>query len=139
MSSGLLGKIFHEEFMNSGVSVVAQWIKEPYTMSMRMRVLSLASLSGLRIQRCHKLWLRLQIQVQCGISCSSNSTPSIDRRYGHKKKTKRTYELTEYGYCAVILLSMHLSFLPTNLQAPSRRDPCTCALFVCSELFVLCM
>ena len=71
-------------------------------------------------------------------SASSLGT-SVRHRYGHKKKTKRTYELTEYGYCAVILLSMHLSFLPTNLQAPSRRDPCTCALFVCSELFVLCM
>ena len=31
------------------------------TVSMRMWVLSLASLSGLRIQRCQELWCSLQI------------------------------------------------------------------------------
>ena len=37
---------------------MAQW-KQIQLVSMRMQVLSLASLSGLRIQRCRELWHRL--------------------------------------------------------------------------------
>ena len=48
---------------------------------MRIQVQSLASLSGLRIQYCHKLWYRSQMQLRSGVavavvwagSCSSNS------------------------------------------------------------------
>ena len=39
------------------VSIVAQWIKDSIIVSMRMQILSLASLSGLRIQSCPKLQL----------------------------------------------------------------------------------
>ena len=35
-----------------GVSIVAQWVKEPDMVSIRMWVKSLASLSRLRIQHC---------------------------------------------------------------------------------------
>ena len=35
---------------------------------MRMQVGSLASISGLRIQCCHKLWHRLQMQLGSGIA-----------------------------------------------------------------------
>ena len=52
--------------------------------SMRMQVLPLASLSGLRIQRCHKLQQRLQVRLRSHVavavvsasSCSFCSTPS---------------------------------------------------------------
>ena len=35
---------------------------------MRSQVRSLASLSGLRIQRCHELWCRLQARLGSGIA-----------------------------------------------------------------------
>ena len=52
---------------------------------MRMQVPSLASLSGLRIQRCRELWCRSRTRLGSGIavamvqagSCSSNSIPSL--------------------------------------------------------------
>ena len=44
-----------------GVPIVAQQVKEPSVISVRMQVQSLASLSGLGIQCCHKLWHRLQM------------------------------------------------------------------------------
>ena len=53
------------------------------TNSMRMQVLSLASLSGLRIQCCHELWYRSQSQLVSGVavvkagSCSSYLAPSL--------------------------------------------------------------
>ena len=40
--------------------IVAQW-KRIRLVSVRMQVQSMASLSGLRIQRCHELWCRSQI------------------------------------------------------------------------------
>ena len=36
--------------------------------SMRMQVLSLASLSGLRLWRCLGLWRRLQMQIGSGLA-----------------------------------------------------------------------
>ena len=36
--------------------------------SMRMRVQSLALLSGLKIQHCHKLWYRLQIRLGSSVA-----------------------------------------------------------------------
>ena len=65
--------------------------------SMRMRVWSLASLSGLRIRCCHELWGKSRMWLRSGIavavtwagSYSSSSTPnlgtSICRGYGPKK------------------------------------------------------
>ena len=76
-------------------------------MSMRMGVRSLASLSGLRIQCCHKLWPRSQMQLGPGVavavavvragSCSSDSIPSLGTTICHgcgpekKKKKKRSF------------------------------------------------
>ena len=53
--------------------------------TIRLWVRSLASLSGLRIQRCRELWYRLQIQLRYDVavavawasSYSSDSTPSL--------------------------------------------------------------
>ena len=62
-----------------------------------MQIWSLASLSGLRIWHCHKLWCRLQMRLRSGIAvavtqaCSSSHSAlccetSICCRCGHKKK-----------------------------------------------------
>ena len=75
-----------DNLLNSGrgVPVMAQR-KRIRLGSTRMRVQSLASLSGLRIQRCYKLWCRSQARPRSGIavavsqagSYSSNWTPSL--------------------------------------------------------------
>ena len=67
-----------------GVPVMAQrkWIPLG---TMRLRVWSLALLSGLRIQRCSELWCRLQMWLRFHVavavaqagSCSSDLTPSL--------------------------------------------------------------
>ena len=56
-------KIFYTKLSkNSWVPVVAQW-KRIWLGTMRLQVLPLASLSGLRIQHCGELWCRLQMQL----------------------------------------------------------------------------
>ena len=73
-----------------GVPSVAQWSK-------RMRVLSLASLRGLRIQRCQELWCRSQTQLRSCVvvavvqacSCSSDSAPSLGTSICLKKQKKK--------------------------------------------------
>ena len=45
-----------------GVPIVAQW-KQIRLGTVRLRVPSLASLSGLRIQRCGKLWCRRSLDL----------------------------------------------------------------------------
>ena len=69
-----------------------------------MQVLSLASLGGLRIQGCHELWCRSQMQLESGIavavakagSCSSDYTPSLGtsicHECGHRKDKKKKKE-----------------------------------------------
>ena len=54
---GSLGRVFQN--MLWAVTAVAQW-KQIQLVSMRMRVQSLASLSGLRIWHCCELWCGLQ-------------------------------------------------------------------------------
>ena len=51
------------KFPVCGVPVVAQW-KRIQLGTMRLRVQSLALLSGLRIQRCRELWCRSQMQLR---------------------------------------------------------------------------
>ena len=48
--------------IDSGVPVVAQW-KRIWLVSRKIQVQSLASLGGLRIQRCIELWCRWQIRL----------------------------------------------------------------------------
>ena len=70
--------------------------KRTSLVSMKMRIRSLAPLSGLRIWRCQELWHRSQTCIRAGIavasSCSSHSTPSLRtylcHRCGPKKKKK---------------------------------------------------
>ena len=66
--------------------------------TMRFQVQSLALLSGLRIQHCHELRCRSQMQLGSGIavavagSCSSSWTPSLGTATCHEcgpKKQKK--------------------------------------------------
>ena len=62
----------------------AQW-KQIRLGAMRLRLRSLASLGGLRIQHCRELWCRSQTRLGSGVavavavagSCSSNWIPSL--------------------------------------------------------------
>ena len=53
--------------VNAGVPIVAQQ-KRIRLVSMRMRVPSLALLSGLRIQHCWELWCKSQTRLRPGIA-----------------------------------------------------------------------
>ena len=79
--------------------------QEPDTVSVKTQVQSLASLGGLRIQHCHELQHKLQMQLSSGVavavmwagSYSSDLTSSLGTSIccmcGHKKnktKTKHT-------------------------------------------------
>ena len=81
-----------------GVPIVAQQ-RQIQLVSMRMRVRSLASLSGLRVWRCCELWCRSQIElgsrvvvamVQAG-TCSYDSALSLGTSYaaGTALKSKK--------------------------------------------------
>ena len=64
MSGSFLGLEKNEQ----GVSAVAQLVKNPDIGSVRMWVRYLALFSGLRIQSCHKLWQRLQMQLSASVA-----------------------------------------------------------------------
>ena len=65
-----------------GVPIVAR-LEQTQLVSMRMQILSLALLSGLKMRCCCELWCRLQTQLGSGAagagasSYSSDSTPSL--------------------------------------------------------------
>ena len=79
---------------------MAWWVEGPIECLLRMQVRALASLSGLRIQHCRKLWHRSQMWLGSAVAAAvaqasgdtSDSTPpletSIHHRCGHKKKKK---------------------------------------------------
>ena len=80
--------------------IVSQW-KRIQLGTMRLRVQSLASFSGLRIWDCHELWCSLQMQLRSciavavaqAISCSSDLTSSLGTsmccKWGPKKQKKK--------------------------------------------------
>ena len=112
--------------------------------SVRMRVWSLASLWGLRIQHCHKLQCRSKIWccLSCGVGprCSSNSTPcpgnSICYRYGRKKERKketllapwswtsslRKYEKINFSCLSFPVCGILLQQLEVTNRVPNRID-----------------
>ena len=74
VSELIIYSFFHLRFVSSalqlfciGVPIVALW-KQIWLVTMSTQVRSLASLSGLRIQCCHELWYRLQMQLRSGIA-----------------------------------------------------------------------
>ena len=72
--------------LNTNLQVFPLWLSELRTQrsGFRMQVQSLASLGGLRIWHCHKLWCRRKMQLRSGFpvavvqtsSCSFDSIPS---------------------------------------------------------------
>ena len=50
-----------------GVSVMAQWLMNP-TRNHEVEGSMLASLGGVRIQHCHELWCRSQIQLRSQVA-----------------------------------------------------------------------
>ena len=90
---------------------------------MRTQVRSLASLSGLRIQRCGELWCRSQARLGPGVAVaagqaggySSNLTPSLGTSICcgctlQKTKTNKQTK-TNSPYCIPLGLSAILCFL----------------------------
>ena len=81
-----------------GVPVVAQWLTNLRTM--RLRVRSLALLSGLTIRRCRELWCRLKMWLGSSVavavvqasSYSSDSTPSLWTSICCRSDPKKTKE-----------------------------------------------
>ena len=94
---------------------------------MRMCVQSLASLSGLRIWHCHKLWYRSQTRLRSHIavalaqagSYSSNSTPSLRTSIcswcGPKKTKKKPKILVSLIISIVFLVS--ISFISSFITS----------------------
>ena len=93
--------------------------KRIYLGIMRLRVRSLASLSGSRIWRCLELWCRLQMQLRPGIavavvqagSYNCDSTPSLRTsicyRCGPKKTKKKKEEEEGRKHSQIILSDAH--------------------------------
>ena len=93
----------------TGVPVVAQQ-KQIQLVSVRIRVRSLASLSGSGICRCHELWCRLQKQlrsfvaVAVTVSCSSDSTPSLGTSICYRSSPKKKKEKKKNRHDYIMLL-----------------------------------
>ena len=114
-----------------GVPLVVQWLRNPGRIHEDAGSI-LALLSGLRIQRSHKLWCRLQTQHRSCVAvavvqasgCSSDSIPSLGtsicHRCGPKKQTNKQMNkkskyfmiqcgsiwmtmLRHYSHCTVII------------------------------------
>ena len=66
-SVGYIGTCIYHYSANPGVPMVAQQ-KRIQLGTMRLRVQSQASLSGLRIQHCRELWYRSQKQLKSVIA-----------------------------------------------------------------------
>ena len=102
---------------------------------MRMRVQSLALLSGWKIQHCCKRQLRLQRQHGSGFaasvvsasSYSSDSIPnrgtSIHHRHGPKKKKKKWQ--ASHIFCLSLAIPAACGHSQTRDESPSHSfDPC---------------
>ena len=88
---------------------VPLWRSRRNLISMKIRVWSLALLSGLKTQRCCELWCRSQMQLGSGIAmamavsgnCSSDSIPCLVtfkcHGCGHKKKKKKDWKWKDEG------------------------------------------
>ena len=104
-----------------------RWLRTQLV-SMKMQVQSLASLCGLRIQRCHELWCGLWMRLRSGIIvaraqaglCSSDSTPSLEtstcHRCGLKKERKKKKKKNIY------FTGSHLCWLRKDLN-PTPPQP----------------
>ena len=92
----------------------------------RLHVRSLASLSGLRICRCHELWCRSQTQLKSCVAmavaqasgCSSNSTPTSELSYaaGAALKSKSKKKKKIYIYIYKTTYTENLKTLPSEIK-----------------------
>ena len=108
------------ENQGQGVPTVVQQ-KQIRLGSVRMQVWSLASLRGLRIQRCHELWCRLQIQLGSAVAVavvetgiySSDLTPSLGismcHKCGPKKTKKKKKKKKDFLWLILLLFSIKRS------------------------------
>ena len=64
---GLIHLLYSFNIFNFRVAVTAQW-RRIWLGTMKLQVWSLAFLSGLRIQHCHKLWCRSKMWLGSGIA-----------------------------------------------------------------------
>ena len=86
-----------------GVPLVAQW-KRIRLGTMKLRVRSLASLSGLRIWHCRELWCRSQMRLRscvavAVVSLISSPGTSICRGCSPRKDKKKKIVGTAYDFC----------------------------------------
>ena len=129
-----------------GVPIVAQW-KQIRLGTMRLRIQSLALLSGLRIRCCCELWCRSQMRLRSDVavavvqasSYSSDSTPSLGTsiccRCGPKKtkrpkkKKKVTKKNLPYstGNSTQYLV---ITYMEENLN----KNICVCNRIICLHL-----
>ena len=100
---------------------------------MRMCVQSLAPLSELRIQRCHKLQCRSQLRLESGIAvavaeasnCSSHSTPSpgISICHGCSHKKDNNNKFLKKNLTAVASPAAYVEAVP-QIQSLAGEFPC---------------
>ena len=101
---------------------------------MRLQVQPLASLSGLRIRRCHELWCRSQTQLGYGIavavavsvavagscSCSSDLTQpgNLHMQQGAGLKRQKTNKNKKKHFCKICLqlLTFYIEKAPVKVS-----------------------
>ena len=144
-SCGKVRKIF---FLKSGAPFVAQW-KQIWLGTMGLRVQSLVSLSGLRIEHCHELWCRSQMRLRPCIagavvqadSYSSSSTLSLGTSIccGPKKTYTHTHTHTHtHKYTQMELPPISSLAIPTACGSSQARDrTCTTAATQATEVTML--
>ena len=109
------------------------WLRRLRTwlvVSMRTQVQSLASLSQLRIQRCHKLWCRLQMRLGSQVAVAmveanswrSDLTPCLET-FIYLKRKKREREGKMIGKRSICVFKCLWSCCKTE-----RETPLSCSL-----------
>ena len=111
--------------------------KRIWLASMKTKVQSLGSLSGLRLRHSHELWCRSQVQLRSGFavavdvagSCSSDWTPSLGTSICQgcgPKKTRKKYRN-----------SSSVRGSPPRVICQPRFPPCCGLGLCCPQLMVL--
>ena len=87
----IVGRVIQNLSFSRDREEFLQWLSglKPDVVSVKMQVLSLPSLSKLRIQHCCKLLLGSSVADTCSSDSASILGTSICHRYGPKKKKKK--------------------------------------------------
>ena len=103
-------------YLRTGVSDVAQWLVNPASIHEDAGLI-LASLSGLRIQRCHELWYRLKMWLwgRPTAAVPIGRTPSLGtsmcRRCSPKRQKRQKTKQKELFSSRVNIMGFHLFHL----------------------------